>query len=89
MQKYAAARITVTGKNQLERKRSPLFQDSAKEYCCIGGWDIASEPLVIVKTARLRQYLYYNGQMLKANKDFTMSDADRNKKWTSGDNDKR
>lgn len=81
-------RITVTGKNNLKGNAVLYFGIQPKSIAASEDGISASEPLVIVENSKAAPVLYYNGQMLKANKDFTMSDADRNKKWTSSDNDK-
>lgn len=81
------SQITITGKNNLKGNAVLYFRIQPKSIAVSEEGISASEPLVIVENSKAAPVLYYNGQMLKANKDFTMSDADRNKKWTSGDSD--
>ncbi|MDE7323669.1 MAG: chitobiase/beta-hexosaminidase C-terminal domain-containing protein [Lachnospiraceae bacterium] len=79
-------KITIIGKNNLKGNAVLYFAIQPKSIAAQEEGIAATEPLVVVENKKAAPVVYYNGRLLKANQDFTMSDA--GKKWTSADNDK-
>ena len=79
--------ITIVGKNNLKGSAVLYFAIEPKSIAAHEEGVVGAEPLVVVENKKAAPVLHYNGQMLKADQDFKMSDADQNKKWTLADSD--